>query len=155
MEKNVKMKNKEYMKKILGVALAAFASMALTLSCRKAEVPTVQYLEVTAANIAGNWTLSTWKGSPMSEGCYVNVSFDRKEKTFEMYQNLDSFSPRKLTGEFNILKDDNYGSIIRGVYDYEAGFWSHDYIVRDLTADSMVWIAVDDPEDVTVYVRVK
>ncbi|MGN0188204.1 MAG: hypothetical protein ACI395_01685 [Candidatus Cryptobacteroides sp.] len=143
------------MKKILGVALAALVLMTSTVSCSKTEVPAVQYLEVTAANIAGSWTLSTWNGSPLSEGCYVNVSFDRKEKTFEMYQNLDSFSERKLTGQFNILKDESYGSIIRGVYDYETGFWSHDYIIRDLTADSMVWIAVDDPDDVTVYVRVK
>lgn len=155
MKMKVKKKNNVYMKKILCPVVAAIVFVMLIASCRKDEVPAVQYLEVTTANIAGNWTLSTWNGSPMAEGCFVNVSFNRKDKTFEMFQNLDSFTSRKLTGTFNIIKDEKLGSVIRGAYDYENGFWSHDYIIRELTSDSMVWIAVDDPSDVTVYVRVQ
>ena len=36
---------------------------------------------------------------------------------------------------------------------YGMGDWNHQYIVTDLDADSMVWTAKDNPEDVSLYVR--
>lgn len=48
-----------------------------------------------------------------------------------MYQNLDSFGARKLTGRFAIETDEELGAIIYGNYDYSAGDWQHRYIVTD------------------------
>ena len=70
-------------------------------------VPTEPQLEVTANNIAGEWQLSSWKGAPLAEGSYVYLAFDRRERTFCIYQNLDSFSTRELTGGFYIEGHDD------------------------------------------------
>ena len=117
-------------------------------------VPTEPQLEVTANNIAGEWQLSSWKGAPLAEGSYVYIAFDRRERTFCIYQNLDSFSTRELTGAFFIETDPELGAIIRGSYDYDRGDWAHRYVVTSLTANEMVWVAKDDPEDVSIYSRV-
>ena len=116
-------------------------------------VPTEPQLEITANNIAGEWQLSSWKGAPLAEGSYVYIAFDRRERTFCIYQNLDSFSTRELTGAFYIETDPELGAVIRGSYDYDRGDWAHRYIVTSLTANEMVWVAKDDAEDVSVYVR--
>ena len=116
-------------------------------------VPTEPQLEVTANNIAGEWQLSSWKGAPLAEGSYVYIAFDRRERTFCIYQNLDSFSTRELTGAFYIETDPELGAVIRGSYDYDRGDWAHRYIVTSLTANEMLWVAKDDAEDVSVYVR--
>lgn len=111
-------------------------------------------LEVNPNNIAGTWQLTEWNGSPLAGGSYVYIEFIRKERQFKMYQNLDSFSARCLTGTYNIYTESATGSIIRGIYDHTMGQeWAHRYIVKNLKADSMVWIAKDDPEDISVYVR--
>ena len=49
--------------------------------------------------------------------------------------------------------DEELGAIVMGQYDYGIGDWNHQYIVTDLDADSMVWTAKDNPEDVSLYVR--
>ena len=36
---------------------------------------------------------------------------------------------------------------------YGNGDWAHRYIVKSLTASEMIWIAKDNAEDVSVYVR--
>ena len=70
-----------------------------------------------------------------------------------MWQNVDSFYARKLTGIYWIDIDEELGAVIRGNYDHGAGDWSHRYIVTDLTANRMVWTAKGDESDVSVYVR--
>ncbi|MDE5690995.1 MAG: lipocalin family protein [Alistipes sp.] len=106
-----------------------------------------------ANNIAGTWQLAQFSGQTLGEGTYVYIEFIRKETKFEMYQNLDSFLPRLLTGRFGIREEEGTGYIIEGLYDYGTGFWNHEYLIGELTADRMVWTALDDPEDVQVYVR--
>lgn len=110
-------------------------------------------LEVTPNNIAGVWKVAQWSGETLAEGCYVYIEFTRRDRTFTIYQNLDSFTARRITGAFHIDTDAELGAIIRGQYDYGNGDWRHRYIVRDLMQDRMTWIAVDDQEDVTVYER--
>ena len=71
-------------------------------------------------------------------------------------QNFDSMAdmPHVVTGEFSIETDAELGAVISGMYDYDEGFWAHKYIVRNLTKDSMEWIASDDPSFVQEFVRV-
>ena len=109
-------------------------------------------LEVTANNIQGTWELVEWNGMPMAEGSYVYLELTRRDRRFTIYQNQDSFLNRKIEGDYNIIYEDGVGSIIRGQYDFN-GEWSHRYIVTNLTANSMTWVALDDPENVQVFQR--
>ena len=58
------------------------------------------------------------------------------------------------TGSFYIETDVELGAIIRGNYDYDSGDWAHRYIVKNLTATSMIWIAKDDDTYVQKFERV-
>ena len=75
-------------------------------------------LDVTPNNLAGTWQLVQWNGAPLAEGSYVYIEFIRKDQKYVMYQNLDSFGARKLTGRFAIETDEELGAIIYGNYDY-------------------------------------
>ena len=112
-------------------------------------------LEVSLYNISGTWKLESWNnGAALADGSYVYLEITYRDgQEFTIYQNLDSFGPRRITGVYNIYTDESLGSIIRGMYDYENGDWSHRYIIRDLYTDRMTWIATDDPQNVSVYVR--
>ncbi|WP_418991040.1 lipocalin family protein [Alistipes sp.] len=110
-------------------------------------------LEVTPHNLSGTWQLAEWNGQPLAQDSYVYLDLIRKDRKYKMYQNIDSFSSRLLTGTYNIDTDSRTGSVIYGIYDHGIGYWQHRYYVRDLTAERMTWVAVDDPEDISVYVR--
>ena len=47
------------------------------------------------------------------------------------------------------------GAVINGKYDNDEGLWQHSYMVKDLTATEMTWIAVDDPNFIQHFVRVE
>lgn len=136
------------MKRFLRFA-ALLSALALLGACDDDITP----LEVTNNNIAGTWQLAEWNGAPLAEGSFVYIEFIRKDAKYVMYQNLDSFGTRKLTGRFVIDNDAELGAVIRGSYDYGAGDWAHRYIVTDFTETSMVWTAKDDRSDVQVFVR--
>ena len=141
--------------KTLALAFMAVASMA----CNKIDDPQDngrEPLEVNTNNISGKWELVEWNGAPMAEGTYVYMDIERG-KTYTMYQNLDSFSniPHVITGAYNLATDPELGAIIRGSYDHDNGEWSHRYIIKDLTATKMTWVAKDDPDFVQKYVRVE
>lgn len=134
--------------------LLSFAVVAFAACDDKEEVNPNPQLEVTPNNIAGEWELVTYdNGVALPEGCYVRIEFDRKDRTYTLRQNVESFSEEVLTGSFNIMVDPNLGSILVGNYDYNGGDWAHRYIVRSLTANAMVWVAKDDPEQVQVFAR--
>ena len=63
-------------------------------------------LDVTPNNLAGTWQLAQWNGAPLAQGSYVYIEFIRKDQKYVMYQNLDSFGARKLTGRFAIETDE-------------------------------------------------
>lgn len=138
--------------KRLSILLAA----VLLASCVEKEEPIV-YLDVNAHNISGSWQLVEWNGTAMDESTYMYVNFVRNDKTYTIYQNLDSFKnvPHIVTGSFFIETDMELGAIIRGNYDYDSGDWAHRYIVKDLTATEMTWIAKDDETYVQKFVRVE
>ena len=111
-------------------------------------------LEVTPNNISGTWQLSLWNDAPLAEGSYVYIDFVRADRTYTMYQNVDSFGNRTLTGRYYIYVDEELGvAVIRGDYDHGAGEWNHRYIVESLTAESMRLVAKDNSGDVCTYVR--
>ncbi len=110
-------------------------------------------LEANYINIAGTWGLTEWNGEKI-ETIYNYITFDRREKTFVMYQNMDSMYAREITGSFTLSKDadDNSVDIISGVYDYQNGAWNNQYEIK-IYADRMVWTVVGDASDVSVYTR--
>lgn len=143
-------------KMILSAAamLLMFAATALT-GCVESEPAVEPQLDVTPYNVAGCWTVKLWNGHELDAESYVYINLIRKDRTFEMYDNLNSFSPHKTTGEYNIYTDEERGAMIRGLYHYGHGDWNHRYIVRSLTATQMIWEAADDESIVTVYERVE
>lgn len=144
------------MNRIRTIAVSVFAAMALIACDRNDLSEPIEYLEVNANNISGAWELSQWNGSALEEGTYVYLDIVRKDKTYTMYQNLDSFAdvPHVVTGAYFLDTDPELGAIIRGNYDYDAGDWAHRYIIRELTENSMVWIAKDDQSFIQKFVRI-
>ncbi len=143
------------MNKVKMLIAAAFAVMSL-ISCTEKPEVTVEYLDVNANNISGRWELVEWNGAPLTEGTYVYLDIVRNDRTYTMYQNLDSFTnvPHKVTGSYYIEYDPELGAILRGNYDHDSGDWAHRYIVKDLTPTEMYWIAKDDRTFIQKYVRV-
>ncbi|MCM1150739.1 MAG: lipocalin family protein [Alistipes sp.] len=141
------------MKKIFEFALLSLALVLCGACDDENKVPS--RLEVNANNVAGTWQLAEWNGAPLPAGTYVYLTLVRKECLFEMVQNVDSFLKRSLTGRFNITDDEETGAVIRGLYDHGTGDWKHAYRITELSADRMVWIAQDDPTDISVYVRIE
>ena len=144
------------MKKIL--ILLSIITMA-AVSCGKiiqTEPEDAPQLEVNANNISGQWELVEWNGSYLSEGTYVYLDIVRNDKTYTMYQNMDSFTnvPHVLTGSYHLSTDVELGAIIRGMYDYDSGDWAHRYIVKSLTAEEMVWVAKDDKTYIQKFKKV-
>lgn len=136
------------------------AAMALvSVSCEKNEIPEPEepQLEVNANNISGKWELVKWNESALAEGTYVYLDLVRNDKTYTIYQNLDSFSdiPHVATGSYFIDTDVELGAVIRGTYDYDSGDWAHRYIVKSLTATRMVWVAKDDQTYIQEFERIE
>ncbi len=143
------MKHMKYLIAILLVSLSV-------ASCDKDLEPKVVYLEVNANNISGQWELSEWNGTSLMDGTYVYLDIVRNDRTYTMYQNLDSFMdvPHTVTGSYFLETDPELGAIIRGNYDHDSGDWAHRYIIKDLTATEMTWIAKDDDSFVQKFVRI-
>lgn len=123
------------------------------VSCQEGgNYPKQSFLSVTPNNIAGVWSLESYDdGVALAEGSYLYIAFERAERTFTSYDNLESMEMRKLSGRYDIVTDE--AAVIRGAYHYGRGDWEHDYYVRDLTSNRMVWVATDDESVVQVYVR--
>lgn len=138
--------------KIAVILLSAFAFC----SCVEKEEPIV-YLDVNAHTISGSWQLVEWSGVSLNETTYMYVDFVRNDRTYTIYQNLDSFAnvPHVVTGSFYIETDLELGAVIRGNYDHDSGDWAHRYIVKNLTETEMTWIAKDDETYVQKFVRVE
>ena len=141
------------MKRIFRLFVLAMMVTAVAVSCNDKEDYVEPTLDVTPNNIAGCWSLDSWSGGELREDSYVYIDFVRADKTYTLYQNIDSQYMRAITGHYFIYTDDEKGAIIRGNYDYGNGDWSHRYVVTELTEGRMVWTALDNPADVSVYIR--
>ena len=139
------------MRKIVNLAVALVA-MVVMVGCSKPDNNGTLFLDVTPNNIKGTWRLESYdNGVKLAEGSYYYITFDRAERTFVSYDNLSSMETYKATGRYDIVTD--AAAVIRGTYDYGRGDWEHRYYVRNLTQDSMQWVAVDDESISYVYVR--
>lgn len=139
------------------VAFAAIMLMASSCDVIIVETEKEPQLEVNANNISGQWELIQWNEAGLDEGTYVYLDIVRNDRTYTMYQNLDSFSnvPHVVTGSYYIETDPELGAVIRGNYDHDGGDWAHRYVVKSLTADEMVWLAKDDNTFLQVFHRVE
>ncbi len=144
------------MNRIITLLIAMAAALMLSACDPNDLSQPVTYLEVNAHNISGTWELAEWNGTALAEGTYVYLDIVRNDRTYTMYQNLDTFKdvPHSLTGSYFIETDPEYGAVIRGNYDHDSGDWAHRYIVRNLTENEMTWIAKDDETFVQKFVRV-
>ena len=134
--------------------LMVVVAFAAAFSCAEPDLHPNPYLDVTANNIKGVWRMQSYdNGVQLAEGSYYYIVFDRAERSFVSYDNLGSMGQHTKSGKFDIVTDG--AAVIFGDYDFGLGVndWEHRYYVRNLTKDSMVWVAVDDEELVTVYVR--
>ena len=122
-------------------------------SCSPEEELTPQSLEVTPNNISGVWKLAEVDGEQLPDGLYCYIQFVRRDRTFTMYQKFDSMYPRRLTGSFEITKDEYKGYILDGKYDYGMGDWNNSYIVTNLFEESMQLTVDGENGEVCKYVR--
>ena len=144
------------MKRILNLIM--FLSAFVAVSCELVEDGGIQepLLEVNANNISGQWQLKQWNENTLNDDTYVYIDIVRNDRTYTMYQNIDSFKdvPHRITGSYYIEVDPAIGAVIRGNYDHDSGDWAHRYIITDLTRSKMVWTAKDDPAFVQIWNRV-
>lgn len=145
------------MKRTIGLMFMAILCMTAVSCTEKNTQVTEEYLDVNANKISGKWELVEWNGDVLTGGTYVFLDIVRNDRTYTMYQNLDSFTnvPHVVTGSYFIETDPEFGAIIRGVYDHDSGDWAHRYIITDLTEDSMIWTAKDNPGFVQKFARVE
>ena len=133
-----------------------FAALVLC-SCNNTNEPTEVLVEVTPTNLAGVWMLESFdNGKSLADGDFVYIEFVRTDRSYTLYQSVGSMYTQTMTGNYFIEIDPAYGAIIRGNYgtdEYNYFDWSHRYIVT-MTADRMRWVAKDDEQNVSVYVRV-
>lgn len=142
------------MKNIFKIAFPALLALSVLASCHKEREEVVEYLDVTANNLAGDWKLETWNNGLATDGnVAVYIRFIRRNSRYEMYSNVGSMEFVRRTGDFVILTDEFDGYVICGNYDNTLNEeWNHRYAVL-LTDKSMKWTACDNPDDVCVYVR--
>ncbi len=139
------------MKYIIRIMLC-FSLLSVMSACDDDDELSVVYLEVNYASLNGTWMLTEWNGEELEDGQYVYITFNRREHTFEMYENMGSMYSHKTTGTFEIEEDDDLGYIISGQYDYSRNEWS-EYIISEMTDTTMKWTNKDDESDVCVYTR--
>lgn len=138
------------MKKIVKLWMAVVALMMV--GCSEPDDSGIVFLDVTPNNISGVWRMESYdNGVKLADGSYYYIVFDRAERTFVTYDNLESMEVVVRTGRYDIATDG--AAVIRGMYDFGQGDWSHRYYVRNLTLDSMQWVATDDESITRVYVR--
>ena len=137
--------------------MAIVIAASTFVSCEKVESDSVVYLEVNANNISGKWELVEWNDAELAADTYVYLNIVRNDRTYTIYQNVDSFDnvPHVITGSYSLETDPELGAIIRGNYDYDSGDWNHRYIIKNLTATEMTWVAKDDKDFIQKYKRVE
>ena len=108
-------------------------------------------LEVNYKNLNGTWRLSEWNGKEMNDELYCYITFDRKEHTYIMYQNLNSMYSRKLTGSF-LIEEKEDGFILSGTYDFGKGDWANKYIVTEISSGLSLTIHFIELSNISVTI---
>ena len=121
-------------------------------ACSKDEYTEKNVMVVTPGTLEGTWTLTEWNGQAPEEGMYVYITFERKERTFVMYEKWGSMYSHKTSGTFSILEDEDYGIILTGEYDYDQGEWQ-EYVVTGMDGTTLTLVAKDNAADKVGYTR--
>lgn len=144
------------MKKILSYIIAVAALVSVSVSCEKDKgyednsPLQVNNFELRGAN-DGIWKLTSIDGQAVPDGLFQYVIFDTAKMTFEFLQNLDSQESVSLTGTYKIEYDEDAGTILSGDYDHASGPWANEYIITEITPDTMTWTVNGDPDSYYVY----
>ena len=144
------------MKKILSYFIAAAALVTVSASCEKDRSYEdnsplqVNNFELRGAN-NGTWKLTSIDGQTVPDGLFQYVIFDTAEMTFEFLQNLDSQESVSLTGTYKVEYDEDEGTILSGDYDHASGPWANEYIITEITQETMTWTVRGDSDSYYVY----
>ena len=131
------------------------AVLMFTTSCTKEGAETVQYLEVNASNIHGNWQLEPKNGVAVEDGSFFYINFNRSGQEFKSWDGMNSM-PNTYDyseGTFDFKYDPELGTQIRGI-DSAKEEWGDLYVIKELTKNSMVWVGVNDPTFIQTFIRV-
>lgn len=144
------------MKRITAI-FTALAGLALlfSTSCTKPDLHVVEYLEVNASNLHGNWKLQSVNGELEKEPAFFYINFDRSGNKYQIWENHASIPStyNHSEGTFAFYTEPEVGTYIRGV-DSIKEEWSDTYVIKDLTKDSMTWVGMNDPVFVQTFTRV-
>ena len=111
-----------------------------TMSCEKpAPLPSDEHVAVTYYNIDGCWELSQLNGQPLQEDTYLYIEFSRSDRSYQMWDNLNSMYGVCTTGTFYITEEEDGTYTLMGNYDHGAGEWSSNYKVEMFDIDCMQW----------------
>lgn len=139
------------MKNIFRFILCVMLTVGFT-ACSNDETPQVEVRSVNASYLNGSWSLSEIDGLPLGEGTYLYLRFDRTEKTFIMYHNLESMYSQRFTGSWSLTEDEDLGTLLTGEYDYDLGEWAT-YIATAPDLNTLRLVNLEDETDVRVYTR--
>ena len=144
------------MKRITAI-FTALAGLALlfSTSCTKPDLHVVEYLEVNASNLHGNWSLNGINNEFLLDGSYFYINFDRSGEKFQIWENLTSIPStfNHSEGTFKLYTDPELGVYIRGI-DNVKEEWSDTYVIKELTRHQMVWVSMKDPTFIQVFTRI-
>ena len=147
---------KTILNRIFIILAASTALMALSCSKVNPVDETEQLLEVNASNLHGSWTLKSINAASLPQGAYFHINFDRSGEKFQIWNAMNSIpsSYDYSEGTFKLYSDDpELGIYIRGI-DSVGEEWSDLYVIKQLTAKSMVWIGVNDPTFIQEFTRI-
>lgn len=138
--------------------ILAASTVLMALSCSKVNPvdETEPQLEVNASNLHGSWTLTSINTASLPQGAYFHINFDRSGDKFQIWNAMNSIpsSYDYSEGTFKLYSDDpELGIYIRGI-DSVGEEWSDLYVIKQLTAKSMVWIGVNDPTFIQEFTRI-
>jgi hypothetical protein len=144
------------MKRITAI-FTALAGLALlfSTSCTKPDLHVVEYLEVNASNLHGNWKLQSVNGELEKEPAFFYINFDRSGNKYQIWENHSAIPStyNHSEGTFAFYTEPEVGTYIRGV-DSIKEEWSDTYVIKDLTKNTMTWVGMKDPSFVQVFQRI-
>lgn len=123
------------------LATLLIASATLIAGCEKpASQPTEKPMAVTYATLDGCWQLTKWQGEAMAEDTLLYIEFDRTQRRYTMWDNIDSMYATDTTGTYAITEEEDGTYTLTGTYDYGVGDWSEEYSVTLYDeGNTMLW----------------
>lgn len=145
MQTEVGYKNRNEMKKIIYMLLAAFG-LAFVPACGSSDDEGISPV----SPIIGEWRLASWNADTEAVGTDFEayVSF-KADATFDLYQRIETVHFRHLTGSYRLD-----GSTLTGQYADGQEFGGAPYEVSfNAAGDTMTFISTSSVGEVQIYVR--